>query len=136
MASNLAEALALAPFDVALFAIKSFDTTAAIEEITPEASRMPPILCLQNGVDNEPALAAAFGQEGVIAGTVTSAIGRTGIGEIVLERLRGVGIAAGNPLSNTLVQAFNAAPAIRPSFGYEMVENAHKFTGERHFGDP
>jgi 2-dehydropantoate 2-reductase len=45
----------------------------------------------------------------VIAGTVTSAIGRIAAGDIALERLRGVGIAAGNPLSARLSQEFSAA---------------------------
>jgi len=60
-------------------------------------------------VDNEPALAALLGVERVIPGTVTSAIGRRGIGDIVLEKLRGVGVAAGHPLSVALVQALNEA---------------------------
>jgi 2-dehydropantoate 2-reductase len=45
----------------------------------------------------------------VIYGTVTSAIGRRGAGDIVLERLRGVGIARGHPLSHKLSSVFDAA---------------------------
>ena len=70
---------------------------------------MPPVLCLQNGVDNEPAIAAVLGAEKVIYGTVTSAIGRKGVGNIVLDKLRGVGIGAGNPLSERLVKVFDQA---------------------------
>jgi len=40
---------------------------------------------------------------------VTSAVGRRGVGNIVLEKLRGVGIASTHPLSNKLIQAANAA---------------------------
>jgi 2-dehydropantoate 2-reductase len=108
-ASSLAEALAHAPFDVALFALKSYDTPAALEGMQPYVAQLPPILCLQNGVDNEPALAALLGAEKVIAGTVTSAVGRRGVGDIVLEKLRGVGVAAGLPLAPRLVEALNAA---------------------------
>jgi 2-dehydropantoate 2-reductase len=108
-ASSLAEALAHAPFDVALFALKSYDTAAALEGMRPFVAQLPPILCLQNGVDNEPALAALLGAEKVIAGTVTSAIGRRGVGDIVLDKLRGVGVAAGLPLAPRLVEALNAA---------------------------
>ena len=50
-----------------------------------------------------------LGEDRVIAGTVTSAIGRNAAGDIVLERLRGVGIAAGHPLSHRLAEAFSAA---------------------------
>jgi 2-dehydropantoate 2-reductase len=70
---------------------------------------MPPFLCLSNGVDNEPAIAKVLGPDRVIAGTVTSAIGRHAAGDIVLEKLRGVGIAASHPLSARLVATFNGA---------------------------
>lgn len=107
--STLEEALRYGPFDVALFALKSFDTQPALEGIKPYADKMPPILCLSNGVSNEPAMAEGLGKDKVIYGTVTSAIGRRGAGDIVLERLRGVGIARGHPLSETLNTTFNAA---------------------------
>lgn len=107
--SSLEEALRYGPFDVALFALKSFDTPSALEDIEPFADKMPPILCLSNGVDNEPMIARILGPDKVIYGTVTTAIGRRGAGDIVLEKLRGVGIADGHVLSNTLVSAFDAA---------------------------
>ncbi len=109
VATSLEEALRYGPFDVALYALKSFDTSAALEQIRPLAEKLPPFLCLSNGVDNEPALASVLGPEKVIYGTVTSAIGRKGTGEIVLERLRGVGIAAAHPLSERLLAAFEGA---------------------------
>ncbi len=107
--STLEEALRYGPFDVALFALKSFDTQAALEGMKSFADKMPPILCLSNGVSNEPAIAEALGKDKVIYGTVTSAIGRRGAGDIVLERLRGVGIAKGHPLSEKLNNALNNA---------------------------
>jgi 2-dehydropantoate 2-reductase len=109
VAANLEEALRYGPYDVALFALKSYDTAAAIEEMRPFAGRLPTILCLSNGVDNEPALAALLGAERVIPGTVTSAVGRRGVGDIVLERLRGIGIDSTHPLSAQLVAAGNGA---------------------------
>ena len=108
-AASLPEALELGPFDAALFALKSFDTQAALQDLRLYASQLPPVLCLQNGVENESAIAEVLGSQKVIAGSVTSAIGRRATGEIVLERLRGVGIAAGHPLSEALVKAFNQA---------------------------
>jgi len=107
--STLEEALRYGPFDVALFALKSFDTPAALEGLKPFAEKMPPILCFSNGVSNEPAIAEVLGSDKVIYGTVTSAIGRRGAGDIVLERLRGVGVAKGHPLSEKLNNSFNAA---------------------------
>ncbi|MFZ5902639.1 MAG: ketopantoate reductase family protein [Chloroflexota bacterium] len=108
-AGSLEEALNYRPFDVAVFALKSFDTAPALEAMKPFAEKLPPVLCLSNGVDNEPAIAAALGRDKVIYGTVTTAVGRRGAGDIALEKLRGVGVAAGHPLSERLVAALNGA---------------------------
>jgi 2-dehydropantoate 2-reductase len=107
--ASLEEALRYGPFDLALFALKSFDTQAALAGIQPFAEKMPPLLCLSNGVANEPMIAAALGADKVIYGTVTTAIGRRGAGDIVLERLRGVGVAQGHPLSEKVHAALDAA---------------------------
>src|SRR5215212_8333072 len=107
--SSLEEALRYGPYDVALFALKCFDTPTALEGIKPFADKMPPILCLSNGVSNELAIAEALGRDKVIYGTVTSAIGRRGAGDIVLERLRGLGVAKGHSLSEKLNTTFNTA---------------------------
>ena len=109
IASSLEDALRYGPFDVAIYALKSFDTASAMEGIVPFADKMPPILCLSNGVDNEPAIAKVLGPDKVIHGTVTSAIGRHAAGDIVLEKLRGVGIASTHPLADRLAAAFNDA---------------------------
>jgi 2-dehydropantoate 2-reductase len=107
--SSLDEALRYGPFDLALFALKSFDTQAALEGMQPFADKLPPLLCLSNGVSNEPAIAEALGKDKVIYGTVTTAIGRRGAGDIVLEKLRGVGVAKGHPLSEKVHAALDAA---------------------------
>jgi 2-dehydropantoate 2-reductase len=108
-ASTLEEALKHDPFDIAIFALKSFDTASALDGMKPFAGKLPPVLCLQNGVDNEPALAAVLGADRVIAGTVTSSVGRRGVGDILLERRRGVGLVSTHPLSDRLSVALNAA---------------------------
>ena len=108
-AASLQEALAFGPFDLAIFALKSFDTAAALAALKPFADKMPPFLCLSNGVENEPVLAAVLGVDRVIAGTVTSSVARRGISDIVLEKLRGIGVADGHPLSLYLWDALNAA---------------------------
>ncbi len=105
-AKSLDEALSKGPFDAAIFALKSYDTPSALDAMRPYINQMPPIMCLQNGIDNEPAIAAVLGEQNVIPATVTSAVGRRGVGEIVLEKLRGVGIADVHPLSKRLFKAF------------------------------
>lgn len=109
VASEIETALALGPYEAAVFALKSFDTAAALKQIAPLAGEMPPVLCLQNGVDNETLLAEVLGEQKVIAGTVTSAIGRRAFGQIALEKRRGMGLSANHPLSRRLAEALNQA---------------------------
>lgn len=109
IAVSLEAALAGSRFDAAIFALKSFDTLPALESLKPFRDSLPPILCLQNGVDNEPAIAEALGVDKVIYGTVTSAIGRGGPGEITLEKLRGVGVAETSALSRRVAAALEDA---------------------------
>jgi 2-dehydropantoate 2-reductase len=110
---SLKDALRYGPFDVVIFALKSFDTAAALENIKPYAEQIPPILCLQNGVENEPLLAATLGQDKVLYGTLTCSVGRRGPGDIVLERSRGLGVAVAEQgqkdLAGSLVVALNGA---------------------------
>jgi 2-dehydropantoate 2-reductase len=108
-AASLEEAFEHGSFDLAVFALKSFDTPVAVLSLLPYANQLPPILSLQNGVDNEPTLADALGEDKVIPGTVTSAIGRRAAGDVVLERLRGVGVARSHTLSEHLAKIFNDA---------------------------
>ncbi len=109
VAASIEGALEGGPFDAGIFALKSFDTQAALEGLRPYRQALPPLLCLQNGVENEPAIAAALGRDKVIAGTVTSAVGRTEAGDIVLERLRGVGVAGTHPIAAGLAGAMSDA---------------------------
>ena len=109
---SLEAALSLGNYDVALFALKSYDTQGFIAGLQASPALIeafPSILCLSNGVDNEPALEKVLGPQKVIAGTVTSAVGRPAPGVIVCERLRGVGVAAGHPLSARLTEALDVA---------------------------
>ena len=107
--SSMEDALHYGPFDLVLFALKSYDASAALETIKPYADKMPPFLCLSNGLSNEGLIADALGKDKIIPGTVTTAVGKRGPGDVVLERLRGIGIAKGNPLVPSLLVAFDNA---------------------------
>ncbi len=109
LCGSLNEALRRGLYQVAIFALKSSDTHAVLNSIAPFAKEMPPVLCLQNGIENETALADVIGAGKVIPGTVTSAIGRREAGDIILEKLRGVGLWSGHPLAPRLAQALNEA---------------------------
>ncbi len=106
---SIEESLGRGPFDAALFALKSFDTDDLLESLAPFRSQLPPFLCLSNGVENEQAIASAFGADKVMYASITTAITRRSAGDIVLEKLRGIGIAAGHPLSENLVSIFDDA---------------------------
>ncbi len=104
-----AEALAAGPHDVGVFALKSFDTGSALDGLLATGAELPPILSLQNGVDNEPLIADRLGADRVITGTVTTAVSKPGIGQVVEEKRRGIGIALDHPLGERLVDALNDA---------------------------
>jgi 2-dehydropantoate 2-reductase len=95
--------------DRVIFTVKSHDTEDAIGEIRSLGITPPPILCLQNGVDNETALAEAFGADNVIAGTVTTTVTMDEPGVAVVQRERGVGLAAGSIIAPSLAEALGAA---------------------------
>jgi 2-dehydropantoate 2-reductase len=94
---GLAESASAAwAFDLVILTVKSYDTASAIAAL--QAIPRTPILSLQNGVGNEEALAAAFGPEGVIAGTITIPVSTPTPGRIVQERARGgIGLAGLTP---------------------------------------
>lgn len=94
-------------YDCLIIALKSFDTDTAIADLTAVGKPLPPIVCVQNGVDNEAKLAVAFGVENVIGGTVLTAVANPEPGVIAIEKNRGVGIADGYPLSQGLAAALS-----------------------------
>lgn len=105
--SDIRQALSGGVVDVALIAVKSNDTPSVLESITGLEDEFPPVLCLQNGVENESLIARKLGEENVIGASITSAVGRSGLGDIKLEKLRGVGIETGHPISQRLIDWFN-----------------------------
>lgn len=107
--TDLESAVQAGEYDVAIIAVKSFDTLGLAQSICKVNSEFVTLLSLQNGVENERLFATHLDQSQVIAGTLTSSIRRTGPGEIVLERLRGIGIGADHPLSEDILDAFNLA---------------------------
>lgn len=82
-------------FDLIILAVKSYDTSTAIAALRSIAPALKtPVLSLQNGVGNEEVLAAAFGPERVIAGTITIPVSAPSPGRVVQERARGgIGLA-------------------------------------------
>lgn len=111
-----AAALSAGPYDVAVFALKSFDTAGAASDLVATGLEVPPILSLQNGVDNEATIASFVGESNVIAGTVTTAVGKPGLGEAVEEKRRGMGVALGHPLAPAIAEALDGAGLVAKAF--------------------
>lgn len=108
---DLEKAIAEHTYDAMLLAVKAFDTQGFADNLRSLSSHLnlPPLVCLQNGVENEDLLAGVLGAERVVAASVTSAIGRRGVGEVSLERLRGIGLAGTGSLVESLVRVFSEA---------------------------
>jgi 2-dehydropantoate 2-reductase len=97
--------------DLAIVAVKSYHTDAAIETLR-RALRQPAataIMTPQNGVGNEERLAAAFGADNIIAGALTIPVGRDKGGHVVAARGGGMVFApVGSNAHNWLLAAFGA----------------------------
>jgi len=109
LVGSLINAAAAEKLDLIIIAVKSFDTGSVITKLKAELEEIPPILCLQNGVENELLLRDTFGADKVIHGSVTTAIGKGANSEVIVERLRGIGIASHHTLSSLIVESMNAA---------------------------
>ncbi len=108
LCSSLDEAILGNQFDFSIVAVKSFDTETLIETWSEKREFLPPVLCLQNGVENEIKISSLIGADKTISGTVTTAIGRIENG-IVVERLRGIGVENKNALTEEIITIMNAA---------------------------
>ncbi len=91
-------------FDLVITAVKGFNTEDVIRALRPHAAKIPAILSLQNGVENEEKYAAAFGEDKIIPCSVCTAISRGEQGSIRVEKLRGIGIADTHPICELLVR--------------------------------
>ncbi|MCS7251507.1 MAG: 2-dehydropantoate 2-reductase [Anaerolineae bacterium] len=80
--------------DAIFLTVKAHDTEAAIRDLQLKEWRSALFFCWQNGVDGETRLAAAFGADRVVAGTLTQPVSLIAPGVVRLERIRGgLGIA-------------------------------------------
>jgi 2-dehydropantoate 2-reductase len=105
---DITPALKINEFDFSILAVKSYDTDSVVDTWKEVADRMPPVVCFQNGVENEQKIRQIIGNEKTISGTITTAIGRIENG-IVVEKLRGVGIENKNELSSLIIDVLNQA---------------------------
>ena len=96
-------------FDLAILALKTYHLIDILPDLVRMKDSLPPILCLQNGVESENILREALGKNLVIPGTVTTAVDRIQKGNIIVRKSRGVGIAGDHPLVSGLIPEFQKA---------------------------
>jgi 2-dehydropantoate 2-reductase len=99
--------------DLAIVAVKSYDTADAIEtlERALPASSDATILTPQNGVGNEERLAAAFGADRVVSAALTVPVALGDDGRVVASNRGGIALApVGGVAHNWLVAAFERTP--------------------------
>ena len=99
--------------DLAIVAVKAFDTGSAIETLhraLPNGSTCT-IMTPQNGVGNEERLAEAFGADRIVSGALTTPVERAADGSIVAANRGGLGLApVGGVAHNWLMAAFDRTP--------------------------
>lgn len=98
--------------DLAIVAVKSYDTDAAILALQRAlgADSRATILCPQNGVGNEEKLAAAFGADAIVSCALTVPVDKSRDGQVAASNSGGIALApVGSVAHNWLVAAFEAA---------------------------
>ncbi len=109
VSADLNEILKNNVFDCGIIAVKSYDTESLIDQLSLVNMNLPPLICFQNGVENEVLIREKLENSIVFAGTVTTAIGKSENNEIIVEKLRGIGVEKIGPLSEKLTIALNNA---------------------------
>jgi len=92
---RLLEAVEPVAAELAIVAVKSYDTPgaiAALQRALPSGGGAT-ILTLQNGIGNEVLLAEAFGRDAIVAGAVTVPVRREADGRIVAAQRGGLALA-------------------------------------------
>ena len=99
--SSPAEAAMLAPFDLALLTVKTYDVGTAIQQMQETDLGQPMILSFQNGIGSEEQLSRAFGADRVAAASLTQpvTVPEPGVVRLVKER-GGIGLAPVAPRSD------------------------------------
>ncbi len=95
---RLADAFDGPPPELIVLSMKAYDLAAAVADLRAVYPESATLLTTQNGIGVEEIVAAPFGAERVLAGTVTIPISRAGATGLAVERAgRGMGIAPVEP---------------------------------------
>lgn len=99
-------------YDLMLICIKSYDVQPALNELVAFCPSPPPIITLQNGIGVEELFVKEFGEEKVLAGSLTTPISRETVHTVKVQRSdRGLALAPVKPKQriSQWVKLFNEA---------------------------
>jgi 2-dehydropantoate 2-reductase len=96
-------------FDLVILTLKTYHLDGILPGLIMVKDHLPLLLCLQNGVESEFKLTKALDGTRIISGTMTSAVDRLEKGSIVLQKLRGMGIAGNPAFQKEFQTVFNQA---------------------------
>ena len=81
-------------YDLIILGMKAYDVEATLDPLVAFCPQPPPIIALQNGIGVEELLAAQFGAEQIIAGSVTIPIRKESANHLLVEKTdRGIALA-------------------------------------------
>lgn len=95
--SHAQELAAYGPVELAIVAVKGYDTAGAITAL--KQLRPGAVLTLQNGLGNEELLAGALGADRVLAGAITSSVVVAAPDTIQVTKAGGIGLAQVGPVA-------------------------------------
>ena len=100
------------PFELVVIAVKAYSTAEAIDTIRAiRACDAAVVLTVQNGLGNEEQCAAAFGQDRVVAGALTTAVERVAETGVIAARRGGLTIVPLGPSAqNWIIAALEITP--------------------------
>jgi 2-dehydropantoate 2-reductase len=112
--------------DLAIVAVKSYDTESAIATLRAALADAPQatILCPQNGVGNEEKLAAAFGADRIVSAALTVPVEKMRDGGVAASNAGGIALApVGSSAHNWLVATFeNAGIPVKVAADYRAMK--------------
>jgi len=79
---SIAAAYQAEAWDALIVAVKSFDTAALLPGLAESRQVIPSLVSLQNGVENEQQYQQVLGDGKVIAGSITTAVGKSADGSV------------------------------------------------------
>ncbi len=127
----VADTRSLAPVDLVLFCVKSYDTEPAAQALAPLMSRDTAVATFQNGLDNVEAIASVVGSGAVLVGAVYIAVQLAGPG--VVLRTGGQGrIVFGEPSGAMTERVQQIASAFEQSrIPHEVSTDIHRVLWEK-----